>query len=107
MTFVDNVRGGKGANVEAVLEASAECISYDSEASKMKCYLHLVSNLLSKDVQFPLKFPLVKIAVLAVLSGAVVLLKNDERLENFGFFAFRGRTKDGVVGGDLSPTKNS
>lgn len=89
MTFVDNVRGGKGANVEAVLEA------------------YLVSNLLSKDVQFPLKFPLVEIAVLAVLSGAVVLLKNDERLENFGFFAFRGRTKDGVVGGDLSPTKNS
>lgn len=73
----------------------------------MERYLHLVSGLLSKDVQLPLKFPLVKVAILTVLPRAVVLLKNEEWLENFGFLTFRSRTKDGVVGGDLSPTKNS
>lgn len=66
-----------------------------------------MSGLLSKDVQLPLKFPLVKVAILTVLPRAVVLLKHDEGLENFGFLTFRSRTKDGVVGGDLSPTKNS
>jgi len=75
--------------------------------TEIRNHKHAMRRVFSEDVELPLKLFLVKMSALADIVVSVVRTENDERLANNGLGAAGGRPKDGTVGRNLTPAKDS